>query len=101
MLLVQLPQLLFLLFGPRWPRSLSDTLTVMSYQFLSLYMYFKYCCDNVKMQKHQPFLAVAFGHLAYSPHIFPEQQFNVRLVVVCRQCKETVHHILGEGDQFL
>lgn len=36
-LLVQLTQLLFLLFGPRWPRSLSDELTVMSYQFPSFF----------------------------------------------------------------
>lgn len=35
-LLVQLTQLLFLLFAPRWPRFLSDALTVMSYQFLLL-----------------------------------------------------------------
>lgn len=32
-LLVQLPQLLFLLFGPRWPLSLSGTLTIMSSNF--------------------------------------------------------------------
>lgn len=55
----------------------------------------------MKTENYQPVFAVAFGHLAYSPHILPEQQFNVRLVVLCRQCKETVQHILAKGDQFL
>lgn len=55
----------------------------------------------MKTENYGPVVAVAFGHLAYSPHIFPEQQFNVRLVVLCRQCKETVQHVLGKGDQFL
>lgn len=55
----------------------------------------------MKTENYQPVIAVAFGHFAHSPHIFPEQQFNVRLVVLCRQCKETVQHILGKADQFL
>lgn len=72
-LLVQLPQLLFFLFGPRWPLFLSGAMRVRgnALQFLFL----KYCCEIVKKktEKHQPVFAVAFGHLTDSSHIFPEQ----------------------------
>lgn len=98
-LLVQLTQLLFLLFTPPWPRFLSDALTGMSCQFPILKEDFP--AATWKPENYRPVVAVALGHLAHRAHIFPEQQFDVRLVVLRRQRKETAQHILGKGDQFL
>lgn len=95
MLHVELAQLLFLLLAPCRFLSLPDRFKETKLLLIDI-------CLNVTFRcTHAPIFAVAFGHLANSPHIFPEEQFNKSFVVLCSHGKESVHYELGKGHQFL
>lgn len=85
-----------LVFSPLWHQEKMSCIFFFFYHLTNRWKY-----GRRERKKNRPIFAVSLCHFPHGANVFPEQQLNKGLVVFRCHWEESVHYILGEGDQFL